>query len=45
MKFIDQEKQDTIDKTNGSFKLLESAKAFIKTEEQKLSTDADGLKN
>ena len=45
MKFIDQEKQDTIGKTNSSFKLLEEAKALIKNEESKLQQDALGLKD
>lgn len=43
MKFIDQEKQDTIGKTNASFKLLEEAKAFIKSEELKLNQEGTTL--
>lgn len=36
MKIIEQEKQDTINKTNESFKLLEEAKAFIKDEDARM---------
>lgn len=44
MKMIEQEKQDTINKTNESFKLLEEAKAFVKDEDQRMVNETNSLK-
>ena len=44
MKMIDQEREDTVDKTNASYKLLEEAKAFIKNQENQLLEETNGLK-
>lgn len=44
VKVIDQEREDTLTKTNASYKLLEEAKSFVKNEENKLLEETNGLK-
>lgn len=44
MKIIESEKQDTINKTNESFKLLEEAKAFIKDEDARMQAETTFLR-
>lgn len=44
MKIIESEKQDTINKTNESFKLLEEAKAFIKDEDARMQAETTLLR-
>ncbi len=44
MKLIEQEKQDTISKTNESFKLLEEAKEFINLEDGRMQRETQTLK-
>lgn len=44
MKMIEQEKQDTVSKTNEAFKLLEEAKAFVAGEDNRIQSETLSLR-